>query len=169
MLTPEGWLRTGDMGYMDKIGNIFITGRVKSMIVLTNGKKAFPEEIESLIDLVPGVRESFVWGEETGKDGVEICAKILIDRQEIGKHLPIPEKTPGDLSIQAYFRLHIKEINHQMPSFKAIRYFVLSEGEMVKTTTMKIKRRQELDSIHEILAKTGATLKMANGQNLDTL
>ena len=169
VLTPEGWLRTGDMGYMDKKGNIFITGRVKSMIVLTNGKKAFPEEIESLIDLIPGVRESFVWGEESGKDGVEICAKILIDRQEIGKHLPIPEKTPGDLSIQAYFQLHIKEINHQMPSFKAIRYFVLSEGEMIKTTTMKIKRRQELDSIHEILAKTGATLKMANGQNLDTL
>jgi long-chain acyl-CoA synthetase len=169
VIQKDGWFHTGDMGYMDKKGNIFITGRVKSMIVLTNGKKAFPEEIESLINLIPGVRESFVWGEESERDAIDICAKILIDRQEIGKHLPIPEKTPGDLSLQAYFQNHIKEINHQMPSYKGIRYFVLSEGEMIKTTTMKLKRKQELESIHAILLKTGATLKTANGQNLDTL
>jgi len=169
VLMPDGWLRTGDMGYLDRYGCIHITGRAKSMIVLTNGKKVFPEEIESLINIIPGVRESFVWGEETQKDSIIICAKILVDRQEIGKHIPIPEKTPGDKSLNAYFHGYLKEINHEMPSYKAVHYFVFSEGEMVKTTTLKIKRQQELAAIHEILTKVDATMKSANGQNLDTL
>lgn len=169
VMTEDGWLRTGDMGFLDKKGCIHITGRVKSMIVLTNGKKAFPEEIESLINLIPGVRESFVWGEESSRDAIDICAKILINRQEIGKHLPVPDKTAGDNEINAFFQNHIREINHQMPTYKAIRYFVFSEGEMVKTTTLKVKRKQELESIHAILEKAGATLKSAHGQNLDTL
>ncbi|MBN1891412.1 MAG: AMP-binding protein [Clostridiales bacterium] len=169
VMTEDGWFRTGDMGYLDKKGCLHITGRVKSMIVLTNGKKAFPEEIESLINIIPGVRESFVWGERSDRDSVNICAKILIDRQEIGKHLPIPDKNPGDNDIHAYFREHIREINHQMPSFKSIRYFVFSEGEMVKTTTLKVRRQQELQAVHAILEKTGATMKTAHGQNLDTL
>lgn len=168
VLTEDGWFRTGDMGYIDKRGCIHITGRVKSMIVLTNGKKVFPEEIESLLNLVPGVKESFVWGETTEKE-VEICAKILIDRTEVGKHIPIPEKTPGDSAIREYFKTHVKEINHQMPSYKAIRYFVFSEGEMVKTTTLKIKRQQELDAIHTVLAAASSNIKAATGQNLDTL
>jgi len=169
VLMTDGWFRTGDMGYLDRNGSIHITGRVKSMIVLTNGKKVFPEELESLINLIPGVRESFVWGENSVRDSVVICAKILIDRQEIGKHLPIPEKTPGDISLNTYFHGHLKEINHEMPSYKAVRYFVFSEGEMVKTTTLKIKRQQELAANHEILTRTGASMKSANGQNLDTL
>ena len=139
------------------------------MIVLTNGKKAFPEEIECLVNLIPGVRESFVWGESSERDAIDICAKILIDRTEIGKHLPIPEKTPGDNAIAKYFHQHIREINHEMPSFKSIRYFVFSEGEMVKTTTLKIKRQQELDVIHDRLITAQVTIKAISGQNLDTL
>jgi len=169
VLMSDGWLRTGDMGYLDRKGCIHITGRAKSMIVLTNGKKVFPEELESLINLIPGVRESFVWGEKSDRDAVIICAKILIDRQEVGKHLPIPEKTPGDINLNTYFHNHLKAVNHEMPSYKSVRHFVFSEGEMVKTTTLKIKRQQELASIHEILSKAGATMKSANGQNLDTL
>ncbi len=169
VMTEDGWFRTGDMGFIDKKGCLHITGRVKSMIVLTNGKKAFPEEIESLINLIPGVRESIVWGEQSSRDAIDICAKILINRQEIGKHLPVPDKMPGDNELFSFFQTRIKEINHQMPSYKAIRYFVFSEGEMVKTTTLKVKRKQEMDAIHAILEKAGATLKSAHGQNLDTL
>jgi len=169
VMTEDGWFRTGDMGYLDKKDTIHITGRVKSMIVLLNGKKVFPEEIESLINLLPGVRESFVWGENTDKDDIEICAKILIDRQELGKHLPIPDKNPGDNAIRDFLREHIKEINHQMPSYKAIRYFVFGEGDMVKTTTLKIKRAGELAAIHDRLAVAAMTMKGATGQNLDTL
>lgn len=168
-VTSDGWFHTGDMGFIDKKGCLHITGRVKSMIVLTNGKKAFPEEIESLINLIPGVRESIVWGESSERDAIDICAKILVDRKEIGKYLPVPDKTPGDNDISAYFNAQIKEINHQMPSYKSIRYYVFSEGEMIKTTTLKIKRNPEIESIHAVLDKADTTMKKASGQNIDTL
>ena len=84
VLEEDGWFHTGDMGYLDKKGCLHITGRVKSMIVLTNGKKAFPEEMESLLNNIPGVKEAFVWGAKDEKDAVDICAKLLIDRQVIG-------------------------------------------------------------------------------------
>jgi len=168
VFTEDGWFRTGDMGYLDKNDCIHLTGRVKSMIVLTNGKKAFPEEIEALVNMVPGVKESFVWGDESEKD-VDICAKILIDRMEIGENLPVPEKTPGDMTIGAYLKGKIKEINHQMPAFKAIRYFVFTESDMIKTTTLKIKRNQELEIIRETLQKAEHSMKEANRQSIDTL
>ena len=89
------------MGYLDKKGCLHITGRVKSMIVLTNGKKAFPEEIESLINIVPGVRESFVWGEESDRETDDICAKILsIDRRSANIY-----RYRIRIRVQRYFRL----------------------------------------------------------------
>ncbi len=168
-IDEDGWFHTGDMGYLDRKGCLHITGRVKSMIVLTNGKKAFPEEIESLINNIPGVREAFVWGEASERDAIDICTKILVDRQEIGKYIPIPEKTAGDHSIESYLKNAIKEINHQMPSYKSVRYFVFSEKEMVKTTTLKVKRRNEQEAIQKRLQEAGMTMKAANAQNLDTL
>ena len=169
VFTGDGWFRTGDMGFLDKHGCIHLTGRMKSMIVLTNGKKAFPEEIETLLNNIPGVKESFVWGEDKYDPAVEICAKILIDRQEIGQYLPVPEKTPGDIAISSYLKMNLKEVNRQMPSFKAVHFFVFTENDMIKTTTLKIRRLQERESIQEILENTGNTPKSANGENLDTL
>lgn len=168
VFTEDGWFKTGDMGYIDKHGCIHLTGRVKSMIVLSNGKKAFPEEMETLINVIPGVKEAFVWGEEDGKN-VEICAKISIDRKEIGVNLPVPEKTPGDIAIGAYLKEKIKEINRQMPSFKSIHYFVFTEEDLIKTTTLKVKRRMELESVHTALKKAVQTMKGANGQSIDTI
>jgi long-chain acyl-CoA synthetase len=77
----NGWFRTGDLGRISKRGLIHVTGRVKSMIVLKNGKKVFPEEIEALINKLDYVKESFVWGEKMQNGDVEICAKIVIDEE----------------------------------------------------------------------------------------
>lgn len=169
VLEEDGWFHTGDMGFLDKKGCLHITGRVKSMIVLTNGKKAFPEEMESLLNNIPGVKEAFVWGAKDEKDAVDICAKLLIDRQVIGENLPIPDTTAGDNAVREYLSAKMKEVNHQMPSYKAIHYFVFSETEMVKTTTLKVRRPQEQKAIEDQLEKAGTTMKAANGQNLDTL
>ena len=80
-IDEEGWFHTGDMGYIDKTGSIHITGRVKSMIVLTNGKKAFPEEIEAVLTEIKGVTEAFVWGNKNDREAIDICAKLLINRK----------------------------------------------------------------------------------------
>ena len=169
VLEEDGWFHTGDMGYLDKKGCLHITGRVKSMIVLTNGKKAFPEEMETLLNNIPGIKETFVWGCKDDKDAVDICAKLLIDRKVIGENLPIPDTTAGDNAVREYLSAKVKDVNHQMPSYKAIHYFVFSETEMVKTTTLKVKRPQEQKAIEDQLEKAGTTMKAANGQNLDTL
>ena len=169
VLEDDGWFHTGDMGYLDKKGCLHITGRVKSMIVLTNGKKAFPEEMESLLNNIPGVKEAFVWGAKDEEDAVDICAKLLIDRTVIGENLPIPDTTAGDNAVREYLTAKMKEVNRQMPSYKAIHYFVFSETEMVKTTTLKIRRPQEQKAVEDRLAEAGTTMKAANGQNLDTL
>lgn len=162
IMMKDGWLRTGDIGYLDKRGCIHITGRAKSMIVLTNGKKAFPEEIEFLVNRIPGVKESVVWG-DTGKERedvrVDICAKIVIDREKL------PEEAGKDNeAISRYFNGQIKALNQQMPPYKAIKYFILTEKDLIKTTTLKVKRPLENEAILEWLGKNGLVMRSASGR-----
>ncbi|MHB1483396.1 MAG: AMP-dependent synthetase/ligase [Saccharofermentanales bacterium] len=165
VLMPDGWFHTGDMGYLDAKGCIHITGRIKSMIVLPNGKKCFPEELEALIDQIPGVKESLVWGDESIRESIDIVASVLIDREKISKE----SGSPYDSSIAAYLADKIKDINAEMPAYKAIKYFVMTEKDFVKTTTLKIKRPVVIAEIREKLVATKQTMRSANTRNLDTL
>lgn len=167
-IDENGWFHTGDMGYIDKTGSIHVTGRVKSMIVLTNGKKAFPEEIESLIAEIRGVTEVFVWGNRNERDAIDICAKLLIDRKAIGKEIG-GDPIPGDGEITAYLNDRLHEVNHKMPSYKIVRNYVFSEKDMIKTTTLKIKRPKEQEAIETLLAGNNTTMRDMNGKNIDTL
>ena len=167
-IDDEGWFHTGDMGYIDKTGSIHITGRVKSMIVLTNGKKAFPEEIESVIAEIKGVNEVFVWGNRNDKEAIDICAKILINRADIGRELGLNVE-PDDGQVEAYLNDKMHEANHTMPAYKIVRNFVFSEEDMIKTTTLKIKRPKEQEHIEGKLAELGLTMREVNGKNFDKL
>jgi long-chain acyl-CoA synthetase len=162
-LTPDGWLRTGDMGYIDNKECIHITGRSKSMIVLTNGKKAFPEEIEMYINLIPGVLESVVWGDDTAHDTISICAKLQIRREAI----PIDDKS--DAAVSNFLKDHIRFINRKMPAYKAVKYFVFSDQDMIRTTTMKVRRFEEMEAINRKLSEKEHTMRSANGRNIDQL
>lgn len=138
----NGCLYTGDLGYIDDEGYIFITGRKKNVIVTKNGKNIFPEEVESYLAKCPYVKESLVWGrfdEESGE--TEVNAQIVIDMDEIKEamHVNIISKEEIYKIIQA----EVKEINKQMPLYKRIKDFTVREEEFVKTTTKKIKRYAE--------------------------
>lgn len=163
-IDEEGWLHTGDMGYIDAKGCIHITGRIKSMIVLTNGKKAFPEEIETLLNKIAGVKESIVWGETNARDAVDICVKILLDREA----LPI-EKKADDQAAAEYLKKEIAKVNTQMPGYRSVHYFVFTEVDYVRTTTMKVKRQDENRLIHSLLDRLNLSMRELNGKNLDTL
>lgn len=165
VMMPDGWFRTGDMGYLDNKGCIHITGRIKSMIVLTNGKKCFPEELETLIDRIPGVKESIVWGENSARDAVDIVSAIQINREEIAQEAGSAE----DAAIAEWLQTRIKEINSTMPPYKMIKYFVITEKDFVRTTTLKIKRNIVLAEIHKILGNNELTMKAANLKNMDAL
>ncbi|SMC48309.1 long-chain acyl-CoA synthetase [Oscillospiraceae bacterium] len=168
VITPDGWFHTGDMGYIDKTGSIHITGRVKSMIVLTNGKKAFPEEIEALICEIKGVNEAFVWGGKNDREAIDICAKLLIDRKEIGRVLGL-KGVPTDDEVASYLNDQMHEVNHKIPAYKIVRNYVFSEQEMIKTTTLKIKRAKEQEAIESLIASASTSMREMNGTNLDRL
>ena len=123
----DGYLYTGDMGYMDKNGYLFITGRKKNVIVLNNGKNVFPEELEALLNDSDAIKECIVMNKKHG-DKDCIHAKIVYNTDF--------EKEEAEEKI----RLFIDEINEKLVNYKQIRSFEIQETEMEKTTTLKIKR-----------------------------
>lgn len=168
VIDDNGWFHTGDVGYIDKKGCIHVTGRVKSMIVLNNGKKAFPEEIESLLNEIPGVKESFVWGYHNDRDAVEICAKLLIDREALGRAMDVSGALT-DTQIGEYLDEQMKMVNHKMPSYKIVRNFVFSETDLIKTTTLKIRRPKEQAAIEDALKAGNTNMRDMNLKNLDLI
>jgi len=162
VMTADGWFRTGDVGYLDKKGCIHITGRAKSMIVLTNGKKVFPEEVEFLLGKIPGIRETIVWGDMSSRDGVDICAKFVINPDDLPEDAG---KEPGQIT--DWLETQVREINRQMPPYKAVKYFILASQDLIKTTTLKVRRPLEQDRIAQRLAEQGLTMKTAHGRQID--
>lgn len=166
-IDKDKWFHTGDIGRIDpKTDCLYITGRIKSMIVLKNGKKIFPEEIEQLLGQFEFVKESLVWGEIEDDGDVDVWAKVVIDKEKL-------ESTGASIHDENWVKEKmdqiIREVNKKMPSFKSIKYFIFGENEMEKTTTKKIKRTIELDSIKEILEKNKIKIKDFTGKNIDAL
>ena len=115
-LESDGWFHTGDLARIDKDGFIYISGRKKSVIVLNNGKNVFPEEIETLLNKVEGIKETFVFEKKEEK-----IKEFLWDK--------------------------VKEVNKLMPKYKYVREMVITEEPLIKTTTLKIKRHEELKKV----------------------
>ena len=137
----DKWFHTGDLAKIDKDGYIFISGRKKSVIVLKNGKNIFPEEMENLINRIQGVKESFVFGKsiKEDKNDVKIYAKIVYDKEIFD--------TATEKEIYEKINYQIREINHTMPPYKGIKGIILTPIPLIKTTTSKIKRQEEMKTI----------------------
>ena len=141
----DGWFYTGDLAKIDEDGYIFICGRKKSVIVLKNGKNIFPEEMESLVNKIEGVKESFIFGKQKSddKEDIKINVKIIFDREVMKEAY----KVETDDEIYKVLADKVKEINRIMPKYKAIRGIIISEEPLIKTTTNKIKRQANLELI----------------------
>ena len=141
----DGWFHTGDLAKIDDEGYIFICGRKKSVIVLKNGKNIFPEEMENLLNRIEGVDESFIFGKQMSEDknDIKIFAKIVFNREVVENTY----KVKTDEEIFNSISQKVKEINQSMPHYKAIRGIILTEEPLIKTTTNKIKRQNNLDLI----------------------
>lgn len=143
----DNWFHTGDLGYIDKDGFLFITGRKKDMIVLKNGKKVFPEELELLVNNLEEVEESFIYGlpEDNDKNDVKIAVKIVYDEKNIkSKH---PDMSEEELHTLLWNK--IKDINKTLPMYKYIKDMTLTTEPLIKTSTQKIKRFEELKKVLE--------------------
>ena len=134
----DGWLYTGDLGFIDKDGFLHITGRRKNVIVTANGKDIFPEELETYLSRNPYVLESVVVGvpDETGRD-YDIVAMILPDRERLDEENPdgYSEELVREKLTEA-----VKQANSMVQQYKRIKKFLVRSEEFPKNTSKKIKR-----------------------------
>ena len=138
----DGWFYTGDLGKIDKHGNLWITGRKKNVIVLKNGKNVFPEEIEGLIEQLPYVNESLVFTREKYNELV-LWVKIVY-ADEYLKNMGMTEE-----ELSKKFEEDLAAINENLPKFKHINHFLITDEPMIKTTTQKVKRNLEIAKIYQ--------------------
>lgn len=138
----DGWYHTGDLGYIDKDGYLFITGRMKNVIVLKNGKNIYPEEVEVLVNNLPYVTEALVFGYPKDDDLV-LSAKIVYDENFVRKNYPELDKKQFEEKVWN----DIKQINTTVPKYKHIKKIIVTKDPMIKTTTAKIKRFEEIEKI----------------------
>ena len=144
-LESDGWFHTGDLARIDKDGFIYISGRKKSVIVLNNGKNVFPEEIETLLNKVEGIKETFVFEKKEDDGDVKVCVEIVYDKELIKELYHIE----GEENIKEFLWDKVKEVNKLMPKYKYVREMVITEEPLIKTTTLKIKRHEELKKVLE--------------------
>jgi len=136
IITPDGWLKTGDIGYFDQDGYLYITGRKKFIIVTSGGKNIFPEEIEEKLTKLPIIEEALV----LSPDDKEIQAIVY---PSIDEYKNISDKDRVDYKDKELYNLIEKEIrilNRELEPYKRISRFTVKVEEFPKTTTRKIKR-----------------------------
>ncbi len=133
--TEDGWLRTGDLGYFDEEGYLYITGRCKNLIILDNGKNIYPEELEAHLMTIDGVKDVMVY-ESKGK----LCA--VFQPTDI-----------NDRNVTKNIKLGVKKINQTLPPYKRIVALDFISRDFPKTTTLKIKRKEAMKMIKEIIVK----------------
>ena len=143
----DGWFNSGDIGYQDKDGYVYVTGRSKNVIVTQNGKNIYPEEIELLLSKIPEIQECMVYGKEVeGEKELIISVKVIPNMEEIEN---LHGKNLSEEEIHKIIWNKIKEVNKGLTSYKAIKNLEIKNDEFAKTTTMKIKRYVELQKDKE--------------------
>ena len=131
--TDDGWFRTGDIGKMDKKGYITITGRLKNVIIASNGKNVFPEELEERLNRITAVRECVVIGRD-GDDGETVITAVIVPDYDV-----LGEGT-SDTAASLILKEAIAQINRTLPAYKHINRFEIRHEDFEKTLTKKIKR-----------------------------
>lgn len=136
VFTEDGWFKTGDIGCVDAKGNLFITGRLKELIVLGNGKKVFPDEVEGIMKISDNIKEIIIVGaqEFSGplKDTESVCAVVVPSEDLV--------KSSSEITIRELVEKEIRKNTEKIAVYKRPSRIFLSYQELPKTNTRKNKR-----------------------------
>jgi long-chain acyl-CoA synthetase len=136
----DGWFATGDYGSFDGDGFLHISGRKKNVIVASNGKNVFPEELEDQVNAIPFVLESAVYGAKSANGDEEICVMVVPNAETFLEHADKTRKQVTREWIENVLDQEIRALNRKLPLYKQIRRVRIKDSEFEKTTSMKIKR-----------------------------
>ncbi len=137
VLDEDGWLHTGDIAKIDR-GHIYITGRIKNMIVLAGGKKVFPEEVESVLEKSEYLSECCVMGVNRSfgaKDGMEEVTAIVVPKEEL-------YKKHSEQEVEKIVKDDIKVLSMQLTQYKRPSTVIIKKEPLPRTTTRKVKRNE---------------------------
>lgn len=132
----DGWLYTGDYGYFDEDGFLFITGRKKNVIVTKGGKNIFPEEVEYYLLMSEYVNDVIVYGKEESVKGDVICTAIIYPEYNLLGYQGYTE----DEEIYQALKIAVEHANAKMPPYKRVKRIEVRDKDFIRTTTLKIKR-----------------------------
>ncbi|MDR2610495.1 MAG: AMP-binding protein [Clostridiales Family XIII bacterium] len=132
----DGWLYSGDYGYVDDDGFVYLTGRKKDVIVTKNGKNIFPEEVEYYLLKSDYIEEAVVWGKDETAGDTVICADIFPNMPDIREKYGNIDET----EVRKILDREIDAANEKMPPYKRVKRFDVVDAPFEKTTTQKIKR-----------------------------
>ncbi len=136
----DDWFKTGDLGYFDDEGFLYISGRQKNVIISKTGKNVFPEEIEDLLNRSKFILESIVYGKKDEKQSEIIAAKIVPDSEAFIEFAQSNNVEINVALIKKTISEEVNKINRELPIYKRIAHFDIQDDEFQKTTTHKIKR-----------------------------
>jgi long-chain acyl-CoA synthetase len=144
VITPDGWLRTGDLGRIDSRGFIYITGRIKSLIVTAGGKNIYPEEIEALFEGSRVVREVLVVGKGRARAAdvaaaEDVAAVLVPDLEAIAADFG-QDKAENKEAVRELVKVEVERVNRELPPYKKMSDFYVRSSEFEKTSSRKIKR-----------------------------
>ncbi len=137
VLEPDGWLHTGDIAEFDSDGRLYITGRIKNMIVLSGGKKVFPEEVEAVLEKNPNFAEICVFGATRtsgAKDGTEEIMTVIVPTEDIFA------KYKNEDELQSFIVHEVKALSVQLAPYKRPVNIVVRKEPLPRTATRKVKR-----------------------------
>lgn len=144
VIDADGWLHTGDIAKIDKDKHIYITGRIKNMIVLQGGKKVFPEEVEAVLEESNYIAETCVLGtvrEFGAKDGTEEVTAVIVPKAEL-------YSSYSEEDIDRMIRLDVKSLSDRLAPYKRPTTVIINKGPLPRTTTLKVKRKEVKALIH---------------------